>query len=247
MELIEIDQLTKSFGGLRAVDGVSLKIREGEVVSVIGPNGAGKSTLFNLITGYIEPDGGKVLLDGEEITRLPIHKMVTKGIARSFQSLNVFSELTVHENVRMGIQARMGHGGELFRSRSRLQGVNEKIPEIVERVGLAGKERMKAKDLSYGDNKILDVAIALTATPRILLMDEPTSGLARRETGRMLDLIMKLSEHLTILLVEHDMNVVFTVSERVVVMNQGKVIAEGKPDEIRKDKAVQEAYLGGEG
>ena len=247
MRLLEIEQLTKNFGGLRAVDGVSLSITAGEVVSVIGPNGAGKSTLFNLITGYLEPDGGRVLLDGEEITRLPIHKMVDKGIGRSFQSLNVFSELTVHENVRMGIQAHMGHGSELFKARARLQGVNDKIPEIVERVGLLGKELMKAKDLSYGDNKILDVAIALTAEPRILLMDEPTSGLARRETGRMLDLIMKLSEQLTILLVEHDMTVVFAASERIVVMNQGKVIAEGKPDDIRKDEAVQEAYLGGEG
>ena len=246
MELIAIENLTKSFGGLRAVDGVTMEVKEGELVSVIGPNGAGKTTLFNLITGFIKPDGGTVFFRGEDITHLPVHQMVKKGIARSFQLLNVFGELTVFENIRMGIQAHMGFGFQFLTPLNRLAQVREKVPAIVERVGLSGKEDVRAKDLSYGDNKILDAAIALTSDPEVILLDEPTSGLAMRETGRMLDLIHKLSERLTILLVEHDMNVVFSVSKRIIVMDQGKVIAEGLPDEIKKDERVQEAYFGGE-
>ena len=246
MELIAIENLTKNFGGLRAVDGVTMKVKEGELVSIIGPNGAGKSTLFNLITGYIRPDEGKVFFRGEDITHLPVHQMVSKGIGRSFQLLNVFSELSVFENIRMGVQAHLGYGFEFFTPVDRLQEVREKVPAVIESVGLTGKETARAKDLSYGDNKILDVAVALTADLKVILLDEPTSGLATKETGRMIDLIRKLSERLTILLVEHDMNVVFSVSQRIIVMNQGRIIAEGKPDEIRKDAGVQEAYLGGE-
>jgi branched-chain amino acid transport system ATP-binding protein len=246
VELIAIENLTKNFGGLRAVDGVTMKVKEGELVSIIGPNGAGKSTLFNLITGYIRPDEGKVFFRGEDITHLPVHQMVSKGIGRSFQLLNVFSELSVFENIRMGVQAHLGYGFEFFTPVDRLQEVREKVPAVIESVGLTGKETARAKDLSYGDNKILDVAVALTADLKVILLDEPTSGLATKETGRMIDLIRKLSERLTILLVEHDMNVVFSVSQRIIVMNQGRIIAEGKPDEIRKDAGVQEAYLGGE-
>jgi len=247
VELIATENLTKNFGGLRAVDGVTLKIKEGELVSIIGPNGAGKSTLFNLITGYIRPDQGKVSFRGEDITHLPVHQMVRKGIGRSFQLLNVFSELSVFENLRMGVHAHLGYGFEFFTPLDRLKEVGEKVPAIIESVGLTGKEAARAKDLSYGDNKILDVAVALTGDPKAILLDEPTSGLATKETGRMIDLIRKLSERLTILLVEHDMNVVFSVSGRVVVLNEGRIIAEGMPDEIRKNEVVQEAYLGGEG
>ncbi len=246
MELITIENLAKNFGGLRAVDGVTMKVKEGELVSIIGPNGAGKSTLFNLITGYIRPDEGKVFFRGEDITHLPVHQMVRKGIGRSFQLLNVFSELSVFENIRMGVQAHLGYGFEFFTPLNRLKEVQEKVPAIIESVGLTGKETARAKDLSYGDNKILDVAVALTADPKALLLDEPTSGLAAKETGRMIDLIRKLSERLTILLVEHDMTVVFSVSGRVIVLNEGRIIAEGMPDDIRKDERVQEAYLGGE-
>ncbi len=246
MEMITIENLTKNFGGLRAVDGVTMKVKEGELVSIIGPNGAGKSTLFNLITGYIRPDEGKVFFRGEDITHLPVHQMVGKGIGRSFQLLNVFSELSVFENIRMGVQAHLGYGFEFFTPLDRLQEVREKVPALIESVGLTGKETARAKDLSYGDNKILDVAVALTADPKAIFLDEPTSGLATKETGRMIDLIRKLSERLTIVLVEHDMNVVFSVSERIIVMTQGRIIAAGKPDDIRKDEGVQEAYLGGE-
>jgi len=246
VELIAIENMAKSFGGLRAVDGVTVELKERELVSVIGPNGAGKTTLFNLITGFIKPDRGKVFFKGEDITHLPVQKMVRKGIARSFQLLNVFSELTVFENIRMGIQAHMGFGFQFLTSLDSLTEVREKVPAIVESVGLHDKENVRAKDLSYGDNKILDVAIALTSNPEVILLDEPTSGLAMRETGRMLDLIGKLSERLTILLVEHDMNVVFALSKRIIVMDQGKIIAEGLPDDIRKDERVQEAYFGGE-
>jgi len=246
VELITVENLTKNFGGLRAIDGVTLKIKEGELVSIIGPNGAGKSTLFNLITGYIRPDQGRVFFQGEDITHLPVHQMVRKGIGRSFQLLNVFGELSVFENIRMGVQAHLGYGFEFFTPLDRLKEVREKVPAIIESVGLTGKETARAKDLSYGDNKILDVAVALTADPKAILLDEPTSGLAAKETGQMIDLIRRLSERLTILVVEHDMNVVFSVSGRIIVLNEGRIIAEGMPDDIRKNERVQEAYLGGE-
>jgi branched-chain amino acid transport system ATP-binding protein len=246
VEFIDVQNLAKSFGGLRAVDGISLQVKQGELVSIIGPNGAGKSTLFNLMTGYIRPDTGAVYFQGKEITHLPVYKMASLGISRSFQLLNVFSELTVFENIRMGIQAHLGHGYQFFTRLDGLKEIRDRVPAIIERVGLEGKETARAKDLSYGDNKILDMAIALTADPTVLLLDEPTSGLALKETGRMIDLIRKLSEKLTILLVEHDMNVVFSVSQRIVVMSQGRIIAEGKPEEIRRNETVQEAYLGGE-
>ena len=245
MEIIKTQNLTKSFGGLVAVNHVNLGIEENRLTSIIGPNGAGKTTFFNLLTGLMKPDIGKIYLKGEDITGYPPHRITKDGIARSFQILNIFSEVTVFENVRIAVQAERGHGLELLSSIYSLEEVNEKTFEIIKAIGLSGKEYIFAKNLSYGDRRILEIGIALASNPKVLLLDEPTSGMASRETGRMADFIKNLAKGLTTVLIEHDMNIVLSISEHIVVLHQGKVIAEGTPEAIRQNDEAQEAYLGG--
>ncbi len=245
MEIIKTQNLTKRFGGLVAVNHVDLGIEENRLTSIIGPNGAGKTTLFNLLTGLMKPDAGKIYLKGEDITGYPPHRITKDGIARSFQILNIFSEVSVFENVRIAVQAERGHGLELLSSIYSLEEVNEKTFEILKAIGLSGKENILAKNLSYGDRRILEIGIALASNPKVLLLDEPTSGMASRETGRMTDFIKNLAKGLTTVLIEHDMNIVLSISEHIVVLHQGKVIAEGTPEAIRQNDEVQEAYLGG--
>jgi len=245
VEIIKTENLTKSFGGLVAVNHVNLGIEENRLTSIIGPNGAGKTTLFNLLTGLMKSDVGKIYLRGEDITDYPPHRITKEGIARSFQILNIFSEVTVFENVRIAVQAERGHGLELLSSIYSLEEVNDKTFEIIKAIGLSGKENILARNLSYGDRRILEIGIALASNPKILLLDEPTSGMASRETGRMTDFIKSLAKGLTTILIEHDMNIVLSISEHIVVLHQGKVIAEGTPEAIRKNDEVQEAYLGG--
>lgn len=245
MEIIKTQNLTKRFGGLVAVNQVDLAIEENRLTSIIGPNGAGKTTFFNLLTGLMKPDSGKIYLKGEDITGYPPHRITKDGIARSFQVLNIFTEVTVFENVRIAVQAERGHGLELLSSIYSLEEVNEKTFEILQAIGLNGKENILAKNLSYGDRRILEIGIALASNPKVLLLDEPTSGMASRETGRMTDFIRNLAKGLTTVLIEHDMNIVLSISEHIVVLHQGKVIAEGTPEAIRQNDEVQEAYLGG--
>ena len=245
MEIIKTQNLTKTFGGLVAVNHVNLGIEENRLTSIIGPNGAGKTTLFNLLTGLMKSDVGKIYLRGEDITDYPPHRITKEGIARSFQILNIFSEVTVFENVRIAVQAERGHGLELLSSIYSLEEVNEKTFEIIKAIGLSGKENILAKNLSYGDRRILEIGIALASNPKVLLLDETTSGMASRETGRMTDFIKNLAKGLTTVLIEHDMNIVLSISEHIVVLHQGKVIAEGTPEAIRQNDEVQEAYLGG--
>lgn len=245
MEIIKTQNLTKRFGGLVAVNQVDLAIEENRLTSIIGPNGAGKTTFFNLLTGLMKPDSGKIYLKGEDITGYPPHRITKDGIARSFQVLNIFTEVTAFENVRIAVQAERGHGLELLSSIYSLEEVNEKTFEIIQAIGLSGKENILAKNLSYGDRRILEIGIALASNPKVLLLDEPTSGMASRETGRMTDFIKNLAKGLTTVLIEHDMNIVLSISEHIVVLHQGKVIAEGTPEAIRQNDEVQEAYLGG--
>ena len=245
MEIIKTENLTKRFGGLVAVNNVALGIEENRLTSIIGPNGAGKTTFFNLLTGLMKPDVGKIYLKGEDITDYPPHRITKEGIARSFQILNIFVEITVFENVRVAVQAEKGHGFEILSSIYSLEDVNEKTFEIIKAIGLSGKENILAKNLSYGDRRILEIGIALASNPKVLLLDEPTSGMASRETGRMTDFIENLAKDLTTVLIEHDMNIVLSISEHIIVLHQGKVIAEGTPDAIRQNDEVQEAYLGG--
>ena len=244
--ILATDGLTKNFGGLRAVDSVSLQFEEGKLTSVIGPNGAGKTTFFNLLTGLIKPDFGKIIFKGEDITKLPIHGIVRKGISRSFQIINLFSEMTLFENVWLGVQAQQGHGTELFADSDRFRSIRDETFRVIEETGLTGKEETPVKLLSYGDRRILEITLSLTAKPSLLLLDEPTSGLVSDDRKRISKFMKELSSRLTLVVVEHDMDIVLSISDHIVVMHQGKILAQGTPDEIRRSDKVQEAYLGGQ-
>ena len=244
--ILATEGLTKNFGGLRAIDSVSLQFEEGKLTSVIGPNGAGKTTLFNLLTGLIKSDSGKIIFKGEDITKLPIHGIVRKGISRSFQIINLFNELTLFENVWLGVQSQQGHGPELFSNPDKFNSVKEETQGIIREIGLSGKEEVPVKLLSYGDRRILEITLSLTAKPSLLLLDEPTSGLMSEDRKRISGFMKKLSSQLTLVVVEHDMDVVLSISDHIVVMHQGKILAQGTPDEIRRSDKVQEAYLGGQ-
>jgi len=246
MAILTTEGVTKNFGGLRAVDGLDLAIEEGKLTSVIGPNGAGKTTLFNLITGMIRPDMGRVLFRGEDITPLPIHQIVRRGISRSFQILNLFNELTLFENVWLGVQAQQGHGPELLTHADTLASVREETERLVAEVGLAAKAELPVKLLSYGDRRLLEITLSLTTRPKLLLLDEPMSGLTSEDRKRVADFMRALASRVTVLVVEHAMDVVLSISDHIVVMHQGRLLAQGAPDVIRANEKVQEAYLGGQ-
>ena len=243
--MLEVRELSKSFSGFKAVNRADLDVKKGEIVAVIGPNGAGKTTLFNLITGILKPDGGQVLFKGEEITGLPAYKTCRKGITRSFQVVNVFSRLTVFENVRISVLAQQQKTFNLFTPSRNL--VNKETTDILESVGLMGKGESVCGALSHGDRKVLEIAIALGGKPELLILDEPTAGMSPEETTRCIDLINQLSKNLglTILFCEHDMELVFAIAHRIMVMVRGATIIQGLPDEVRCNQQVQDAYLGG--
>jgi len=246
MAILATEGVIKNFGGLRAVDSVNLAFEEGKLTSVIGPNGAGKTTFFNLLTGLIKPDSGKILFRGEDITKLPVHRIVRKGISRSFQIINLFNEMTLFENVWLGVQAEQGHGSELFKDADRFKSIRDETFRVIEETGLTGKEDTPANLLSYGDRRILEITLSLTPKPTLLLLDEPTSGLMSEDRKRISEFMKKISARLTLVCVEHDMDVVMTISDHIVVLSQGCVLAQGPPNEIRENQKVQEAYLGGQ-
>ena len=237
--------VSKHFGALAAVDGVSLQVERGELRSIIGPNGAGKTTLFNVITGLLPIDGGQVHFKGEEVTGLSPDQMVVKGVSRSFQIISVFQDLTVFENLRVAVQARTPYRFNFFSVTEELEDINKEAERIIATVGLNGREDMKASSLSHGDQRLLEIGLSLAANPQLLLLDEPLAGLSSRERTRVARLIKQLSGEHTILLIEHDIDRVLTLSDQITVLNQGKVIAEGTPQEIQQNPNVQEAYLGG--
>jgi branched-chain amino acid transport system ATP-binding protein len=243
--MLEVRGLSKSFGGFLAVNKATLDVSKGEIVAVIGPNGAGKTTLFNLVTGILKPDEGQVIFKGEEITGLPAHKTCKKGITRSFQVVNIFSRLTVFENVRISVLSQQGKTYHWFRPSRGF--VNEETGEILESVGLINKKDNVCGVLSHGDQKVLEIAIALAGKPELLILDEPTAGMSPEETARCIDLIKRLSQNLglTILFCEHDMELVFAIARRIMVMVRGSTIVQGLPDEVRCNQQVQDAYLGG--
>ena len=249
MALLETDGLVKEFGGLVATDDVNVSVEEGERVSIIGPNGAGKSTLINLITGLLEPSEGTVTFDGTDITGWEPHDIVQRGISKSFQTASIFPDLTVRENAEIAALAAE-HGSFSFnflRHRESLSNVHQLTEETLDAVGLLRQADIPASDLPYGDKRRLEIGIALAAEPDLLLMDEPTAGMSPEETQSTVDLIEEVKRELglTFVLVEHDMEIVFSISDRIIVLNRGRVIAEGTPDEISGNEEVQEAYLGG--
>jgi len=247
--ILETDDLVKEFGGLTATDHVNLTIEQGKLLSLIGPNGAGKSTLINLITRMLEETEGDIRFEGESITDLEPHEVVQRGIGKSFQTASIFPELSVEDNATI---ASFGaeHGDFRFNfltHRDSYPEVEQRALDTLEAVGLRDQKDVRAADLPYGDKRRLEIGIALASEPSLLLMDEPTAGMSPEETKATVDLIEELQEEmdLTILLVEHDMEIVFSVSDRIAVLNRGSIIAEGTPDEVQGDPAVQEAYLGG--
>jgi len=245
VDILQTHRLTKRFNGLVAVDSVDIAIQANRLTSIIGPNGAGKTTFFNLLTGLLKPDNGTIVFEGNDITHLPPHRIVKQGIARSFQILNIFGDLSLFENIRIAAQSERGHGLEMLSSIHGLQEVTQATFSIIDAIGLRGKEQALAKNLSYGDRRVLEIGIALASHPKLLLLDEPTSGLASRDTGRMAEFIGLLSKTTTVVLIEHDMNIVLSISDHVIVLHQGRVIAQGTPDEVRRNDEVQDAYLGG--
>jgi branched-chain amino acid transport system ATP-binding protein len=244
--ILEIRNLHRHFGGIAAINGLSLTLSENELQSVIGPNGAGKTTLFNVITGRLHASSGQVFYEGQEITNKPPDEIVRLGISRTFQKSSIFPGHTVFENLRIARQAKLGGSRRIFSSKDRLKQVNEDTRLILERLRLADQAKTIASALSHGDQRVMEIGIALAGSPRLLLLDEPTAGMSPRETERTAELIRNLAKELTVVLVEHDMEVVMSISDRISVMHQGSLIAEGTPVEIQSNELVREAYLGKE-
>ena len=243
--MLRVQALQKSFGDFKAVNGVDLTVEKGQIVAVIGPNGAGKTTLFNLITGQLQPDGGSIVFNDENINKLPPYKICRKGIARSFQIANVFPRLPVFRNVQVSVLSQQKLSNKLFHPASQM--ALEETSRILESVGLLDKKFDVAGSLSHGDKRTLEIAIALGNEPELLILDEPTAGMSPEETTATMSLIQTLADKqgLTILFCEHDMVVVFNVAQSIMVMQQGDTIIQGAPEEVRQNSEVQKAYLGG--
>jgi branched-chain amino acid transport system ATP-binding protein len=243
--LLQVHSLTKSFSGFMAVIDANLEVNKGEIVAVIGPNGAGKTTLFNLITGVLKPNSGSVVFKGKEITGLAPHRICRKGMTRSFQVVSVFQRQTVFENVQVAVLTRRQKTRSLFTPARKL--FVDETRDILESVGLSSRADRVVGALSHGDQKVLEIAMALGGNPEFLILDEPTAGMSHEETVRCIDLIKRLQSELglTILFCEHDMDLVFSISNRIMVMVRGTTVVQGTCDEVRCNKAVQDAYLGG--
>jgi branched-chain amino acid transport system ATP-binding protein len=242
--MLEVRELRKSFAGFVAVAGVSLALETRQIAAVIGPNGAGKSTLFNLITGHLVPDRGQVMLDGHDITGAPPHRICSMGIGRSFQRTNIFPRLSVFENVQAAFLAHRGRGRNFW---SRTENFyREETNALLASIGLAAQGRLVAGTLSYGNQKQLELGIALASDPKVLLLDEPTAGMSASETHETMRLLERIAGErgLTLLFTEHDMEVVFSIAEKIAVLHQGRLLTEGRPAEVRNDPEVRRVYLG---
>lgn len=236
MNLLETHKLTRKFGGITAVDNVDFALQEGEIRALIGPNGAGKTTFVSLVTGRVEATSGRISFSGEDITKLPAHKRIARGMGYTFQITSIFPELNCFENVLLAAQ-RDYDGAQ-----------KQLVPytkRILERVGLIGRQLELAGDLAYGHQRLLEIAMGIAQSPKLLILDEPTQGLAGGEIKEFIHLIREISDRSTILLIEHNMDVVMSLADTITVLDQGQIIAEGTPSEIQANQAVQDAYLGG--
>lgn len=241
---IELREVRKSFGRTEIINGVSLAIGKGERHAIIGPNGAGKSTLFNLISGRYQPSSGSILLDGEDVTGLKPYQINRKGLSRSFQVTNIFHNLSVYENIRCGVLWAMGYKYSFWHRVGGLSEVRHRSVEVMERIGLAARRNVAAGTLSYAEQRALEIGITIAGGAHAILLDEPTAGMSRTETAQAVELIRQVTEGRTLVMVEHDMGVVFDLADRISVLVYGEVIATGAPADIRANAAVQEAYLG---
>jgi branched-chain amino acid transport system ATP-binding protein len=246
VSLLEIRNITKSFGNNRAVDDVSLTIRKGEFLGLIGSNGAGKTTLVNLISGFFPADHGALVFDGQDITRQSINDRIRVGIARSFQLVNLFDHLTVLDNIALTIFSRQGKTRWLWTLADRDQAVRDESVAVLRQFGLEGKANMLAGAISQGERKLLDVALSYALRPKLLFLDEPTSGVSTREKAPIMDIVTAVvrAEGITAVVIEHDMDIVFRYSDRIVAMHQGAILASGSPEEIRRNEQVAMTLLG---
>ena len=237
--LIETRALSRSFGGLKAVDAVDFRLEKGEIRAVIGPNGAGKTTLVGLICGRVTPSSGTILFEGRDITRLPAHARVMAGIAYTFQITSIFPRLSVYDNVALSVQRRLQAAGGVDG-----RALETSVAEALDKVGLAARAASLAGGLAYGHQRLLEIAMGLALKPRLLILDEPTQGLSDGEIEGFVALVREIAREATVLLIEHNMQVVMELAGKITVMNAGRILAEGTPAEIRADTAVQDAYLG---
>ncbi len=241
---LSISHLNKSFGGVRATDDVSLEIPHGELHALIGPNGAGKTTLISQLSGLLPADSGKVTFNGRDITRLPAHEIALAGLARSFQITSIFADMTALDNVAMAVQAQDGHSFRFWQPAREDQRLRAPALEFLQRVGLEQRASSLASAVSHGERRQLEIAMALATSPQMLLLDEPMAGMGPEESARMIEIMQSLRGEKTMLLVEHDMDAVFALADRITVLVYGRVIASGCPDEIRANADVRRAYLG---
>jgi branched-chain amino acid transport system ATP-binding protein len=255
VSLLSTRGLSRHFGGLRAVDGVDFDLADGEVRAIIGPNGAGKSTFVGLICGRIPPTAGRIIFEGRDITELPAHRRVRLGIAYTFQSTSIYGNLSVYDNVALAAQSALASGvrplapeaassDEPPRPRGLTPSLDRRVGDALGRVGLADRRDARASTLPYGHQRLLELAMGLALAPKLLILDEPTQGLSDAEIAGFCDLMRAIARQVTVLLIEHNMDVVMQLASRITVMNNGAILSEGAPDEIRADEAVQRAYLG---
>jgi branched-chain amino acid transport system ATP-binding protein len=240
--VLKTEQLTVRFGGLSALNNVNFEVERDQVRAIIGPNGAGKSTFFNCLTGVLRPTSGRVIFNGEDVTGLSSDVISQKGVARSYQITNILPNVTALENVRIAAQSRR-HGWNLFRDHKSFPDINQKAEAALESVGLLSKADDLAANLSHGQQRNLEIGIALATEPTLLLLDEPTAGMSAAETHETMQLVKRIAKNLTILIVEHDMKVVMELCHRITVLNYGEILADGTPQEIQNNPRVQEVYL----
>ena len=244
--LLQVQDLVKQFGALRATDHVSLQVQRGEIHALIGPNGAGKTTLVAQLSGHLSSDSGRIRFEGQDITTLPTHERVHRGLARSFQITRLFKTFSVLDNIALSVQARSGHSFSFWRPVAQESRLTQQAMAVLQELGLEDKAHARASELSHGEQRILELGLALATEPRLLLLDEPMAGAGPVESERILQLIQQLSKRVAILLIEHDMDAVFRLANRISVLVSGAVIASGSPQEIREHPQVIAAYLGEE-
>ena len=246
MNLLQVENVTRHFGRLVAVGGVSMNVAAGELRAIIGPNGAGKTTFFNLVSGFLPPSSGRIVFNGEDVTRLSQERRVWRGMARTFQITEIFPELTASENIRIPVEIADGYRWRPWISRGSDTRVRKRVAQLLAMGGINDRADRLVGELSHGDQRTVEIMMALALNPKLLLLDEPTAGMGEQETYEITQLIQKLhlQQKLTIVLIEHDMRVVFHLADRILVLAEGLPLADGSPDEIAANQAVQEAYLG---
>ncbi|MBW1774869.1 MAG: ABC transporter ATP-binding protein [Deltaproteobacteria bacterium] len=244
MSILETKGLCHDFGGLDVLFDVKFQVKEGERHALIGPNGAGKTTLFNVITGTYKPTRGEVFFKGKEVTGFKPHQLVRLGMGRSFQITSTFTWLTAFQNIRMGILSKRGIRFNLFQKLDKMRDVTEETDRVLKRINLDGERNIPASMLSYGKHRSLEISMALATDPDLVMLDEPTAGMSKDETHHAVELIRRITEGKTVVIIEHDMDVVFSLADRITVLHLGRLLATGTPDEVRENQDVKDAYLG---